>query len=368
MARPSKKTLELRSKILELKVFKRDNDIYTSFENLFNSTDAKYSTSYYFCEECEYRTIRKRGDKGFSHDDELFYNAETFKSFFEEEDNYPHFEKVFNELFSLNPTLAFLYHKLVIEQSIRQHENWNTAKVDYFTTTELDYSLTVAALGKERTDAILKETGSLTLDWMISDNADYLMLSNPLTKKEKSNLLCELSKGSGKGYNTLVGRIVTPHAIEDLASSNKSKTIHAELDLTKPIDEIIDYVTMLKNDFDNNPDNFKNAYELLGEKQEVFSCELKDCDIYKDTKSPKPINGRLADVLFIYDCKKVNELLGADILTNAYITDEINRYWQEVKNISPDGFNSLGDYYAIAKEYIDEQKYKDYLTGVKHTL
>jgi len=56
MARPNKKTLELRTKILELAIFKRDNKIYTSFEESCDITN-KYYSQYKYMEACRNRKV-----------------------------------------------------------------------------------------------------------------------------------------------------------------------------------------------------------------------------------------------------------------------------------------------------------------------
>ncbi len=349
MARPSKKTIELRKQITDLEVYKRDNEVYTNLESSFLQNN-KYGIAYYFTLECFFRNPNKG-------------NGNIVADIIEDgRKNILRQQALYISLNSININIAEYFIQL--KMSTFDEFLYKNVNKEYFVEHELEINVLKNALSEERLNYFYEELLSFNLDEIME--ADRLEF--PLTDKEKEDIINSLNEAGWKSDKTIVHYSTLPHEIESILNDNRNKRIYAELDLTKPLDEIIDYVTMLKNDFDSNPDDFKNAHELLGEEHEVFSCNLNRCSIYKDTKSPKPISGRLADVLFIYDCKKVNELLGADILTNDYITGEINRYWQKVKNISPDGFHSLEEYYAIAKEYIDEQRYKDYLTGIKHTL
>ncbi|WP_151900543.1 hypothetical protein [Sulfurimonas hydrogeniphila] len=350
MARPSKKTLELRKKILDTEIFKRDNSIYETLNDIAQDSN-KYSIAYYFSLKCFSRNP-DRGRGNIVAD----IIEEKMKSDLRK-------EQAYILLRNLNEDIAE-YYLTVLKDEKLFYQDKEMINNKYFIENELEVAIIKNALSKDRTKYFFNELISLTLN----DMTDNEFIDFPLTKIEKNEIINSLNEHGWRADKTIIHLSVLPNEIESILNDNKNKNVFAELDLTKSKEEILEYVSKLKDDFDDDPSQFPNAYEFLGEKQEVFSCDLKQCDIYKDTRSLKPINGRLSDVLFIYDCKKVNEILGADVFTNEYITDEINRYWQEIKNISTDGFHSLDEYYALAKEYINNQKYKDYLTGIKHPL
>ncbi|MCX6074905.1 MAG: hypothetical protein NTY39_11330 [Campylobacterales bacterium] len=157
------------------------------------------------------------------------------------------------------------------------------------------------------------------------------------------------------------------HRIEEipifLTSSNQAKkSALVEIDFTKPLEEIIAIVSTLKRRFDEDNSMVQNIYEYLGiePKSDVYTCNFTNCDIYTH-KNPKPLSGRLADVLFIYDCTKLG-------LTQKYTLEEINRYWNDVQNLFTEKMQNktLKEYLEFAVKQIDEQGYKNFLKGIKN--
>jgi len=359
MARPTKKIKELRHRIIKLDIFKRDNKIYTYFEDKFlNNKIDRYVVPYYFCEECSIRA------------NEDILTIKEFRKFFleneeEYEERYEELLKILKELENIDISITEYYMNINVDNYYLSNSNWDKARYnEYNSYVKLDYNLVERALGEKRTNELVEDTG-LTLDYMLDDSFTYEYLKN----EEKEKLLKSLDEKIGAGYKVIIERLATSltpeDIIEDIIEHNRNKKVYAELDLTKSKEELIEFVSKLKDDFDEDPSKFPNAYELLGVKQEVTKCTLKDCEIYKKPKSLKGFSGRLSDVLFIYDCKKVNKLLGGNLLSEDYIIGEIERYWREVKKISNDGFYSLKEYEKIGIEFIDNEEYKDYLSGVK---
>jgi len=162
-----------------------------------------------------------------------------------------------------------------------------------------------------------------------------------------------------KPYRTIIEK----PSNSEITETTVSKSAFLELDFSKPLEDIIQTVKEVKEKIENDPEFFKTPYELLGgEPLQVFKTNLKTDEIYKETRSPKPIEGRLADMLFIYDCKKAN-------LTNEYIVKSINDYWNNVKNIvdaEAISLDTVQRYYKTAQEYIDLQKYKKFMSGVEN--
>lgn len=142
---------------------------------------------------------------------------------------------------------------------------------------------------------------------------------------------------------------------------NQNKSAYVRIDFTKPLDEIVSIVTKIKNDFENNHNIIQTLGEYLDieEEKEVYKCDLVNCDIYTE-KNPKPIEGRLIDALFIYDCKKFG-------LTNEYALNEINRYWNDVQNLFTEKMqeNTRIKYLAFMTDLIDNQKFESFMTGIK---
>jgi len=371
MARPSKKTLELRKKIIELNIFKRDSEIYTSFERVATIEKPTYlfsslcsfrdDNNYGFYKKIYKALVKRYAGFIFKIDDNMEESLEDFYLFNE--------LKIFENIASIDKILAetYLLNVIVCKRITKLLENHQDSKEPYYVINEIDSNLTLKilkkALSKERYNYYLDEyKENIRIDLLLKNG---VFLAEPLTEQEIQKILKEISKYEYRIDKTIIIKTPTFCDINDLTDNRCNKNVFAELDLTKPKEEILEYVSKLKDNFDDDDSKFQNIYELLGEDQKVFNCNSKQCEIYKDTRSPKPISGRLTDILFIYDCKKVNEILGTDILTNEYIIDEINRYWIDIKNISNDKFHSLDEYYAIAKDYIDNKQYKDYLSGIE---
>ena len=363
MARPSKQEIEKRNKILNLGFFKRDNEVYTNFENNLSLVSESLFMPYYFCDECHIRTpehflfLDEICNSKYADEQQNFANNKEKIQYLYKDKSIDESLLNIKKLSDIDENIGEYYYELFSNRRYNFNRDRERINTNYISTVLVDKDVLIKALGKKRIDEFTYCTtknslGAYSLVAMING-----FLSDAiLTDDEKIKIKNELIK---KNYasNIIVSRHITGSLTDDMTYSSNHKKILAELDLSKPIEEIVKYVTQLKTDFDNKPSKFPNAYELLGESITPYKCDLKDCEIYKE-KNPKPIYGRLADVLFIYDCKKMK-------LTNEYITDEINRYWQEVKKISTDGFYSLEEYYKIAKEHIDNKKYIDYLVGVE---
>ena len=388
MARPSKKTLELRKKIIDLGIFKRDSEVYTSFDNL--KIESSFELPYLFCIECLARRCHCKDFTKSFHGKMLnaravsFFNKKTdimhinvfdgiYKVLIEDEQPQNYYYASADTLSKINEYLSkyFLITYISSKATSIKAKDYFENKEDYhFITNEIDSSkvkkILKNALSPERYEYFLQQYGDNINIEDIARTDMFFVDENPLTTQEKQNILKELNANEDeyKIDKTIISLKQTPFPSDVIVNKSKNKNVFAELDLTKPKEEILEYISKLKDDFDNNHLKFKNIYEILGESQDPYYCDLKNCDVLK-SKNPKPMTGRFADILFIYDCKKVNKILEADILTNEYIIDEINRYWIDIKNISTDKFHSLDEYYAIAKNYIDNEEYRSYLSGVK---
>ena len=138
------------------------------------------------------------------------------------------------------------------------------------------------------------------------------------------------------------------------------KRLFIEIDPTKPLSDIIDQVTELKKAYDENPENFKSLHEHLDPNIKAEKCDLDNCDILRAGKggTAKPLEGIMADMLFIYDCLFAG-------LDSKYIVDKIDDYWLKTVKLSEDTLskNTYMKYKRGIIELIDEEKYKTLLTG-----
>ncbi len=350
MARPSKETIKKRNEILELEIFKRNNEIYINFEDK-NNNKTKYDIAYSFSLCCFFRNPT-RANGNMITDVFLDIESEEIKQ-----------SSMYKTLLSIDKNYAsyFLNFKSFYNDNKRRDNG--KPRAGYCIEHEIEISILRNALSKKRFIEATNELINIEyFEMNFSESGSDFILTNA----EKMAIINELSEQGWKAEKTLIHSKQVSYDIEAIFEDNHNKKIFAELDLTKSKEEILEYVSKLKDDFDKDPSYFKNVSEIFGKTQAPFTCNLQDCEVYK-AKNPKPIYGRLADVLFIYDCMQVNKILGADILTKDYITDEITKYWRDTKNISTESFYSFDEYYTLAKEYIDNKRYKDYLSGIKTT-
>lgn len=162
---------------------------------------------------------------------------------------------------------------------------------------------------------------------------------------------------------------IIPNFKRKIHNSNQIATL---LNFSLPLNEIIDYITHIKNTLDHK-DNIdtriiKSPVELLGE-------ELDNADDIDNMCSEnrngnlKCFDGRkgllrtekLADMFFIYDCvragyKKLKIMTAID---EFYDPDGVNE-----KSMHGDTYNK---YLLIAKDYINNERYKELITGVKES-
>ena len=331
MARPTKEEIKKRDKIIDLGLFVRDNPFYMNFEEITKDF-SKLRLSDTFCEECLIRDFINKNE------------IIKFRNFKNEIDKI----EIVGKLEKLEKIDKFSYFYYAILYLNRPFIKKQFSLKPYEVNNSIELHHIVQALGEKYAFSSPKD------DYCMPISLESLIFNMP--KKDKQKLL-EYCKSNRTG-KTFINHesIDLVHDIERVEDGILNR-VNIEIDLTKPKEEILRYIEMIKDDFDKDPKNIPTIYSLLGDDIAPYLCEADKCDIYK-SKEPKPINGRLADILFIYDCKKIG-------LNNDYIIDEVNRYWQDVKNLYRDTFRSstLSSYYALAQKYIDNKEYKDLISG-----
>ena len=340
MAAPTKKEREKRQKIKDLKLFVRDSSMYTNCEEQIE-VYGKIQAPYIFCELCRIRSDRFK----FSSIVENNYIVEKLKDI--DLDLSRYFNKV--HTMGIN-TLSFL-------SEIRMNEG------EYSISTEVAIKDIVSALGEVKYKTIVNKGYEFFND--MNTTLELEQIHKHINMEDKKLLLSTLSLSDDSPHTIIKNnkrwdRICDLENIELEKESLVTSNVHVEIDFTKSKEELIEYITMIKDDFDKNPKKIQNIYGLLNN-NENYICNLKECDVYKSNHT-KPISGRLADVLFIYDCKRAG-------LNNDYIIDEINKYWVETRNLFKDEFQlqTLREYHSLAIDYIDNEKYKCYLSGYDTT-
>ncbi|MGB5792326.1 hypothetical protein [Poseidonibacter sp.] len=306
MARPSKEQQKKLKEIISTGLVNRDSEVYLSFENKLSKL-SKYQKPYIFCLACETRNIKKDSE---------------------------YLEKI----------------------NKRKYLDWVSHLLDddYFPISLVPISTVWESLEEKRYNEIENDC-DFTMGFMRFES-----LKEKLTKGE----LEEIIYHSTEDHTFDIKTIIRPHKYNLVQPYFKqgeiSKKVLVEIDFTKPLGDIEETIRAIKEKFDSDPSYIKSPFEVLDENIEPFMCSIEECEIFKH-KSPKPLEGKMADLLFIYDCKVVG-------LSEKYITDEITKYWKNTKKISTEEFYSFDSYFKQAKELIDKEQYKCFLHGVKTDL
>jgi hypothetical protein len=140
-----------------------------------------------------------------------------------------------------------------------------------------------------------------------------------------------------------------------LVPKDINKEIFLRLNFNLPKDELLAYISMIKDEYDIENSIIKSPLELLGEN---FNKANENLLIHKGTG--KYNKYRVADMFFIYDGMKKG-------MKKSKIISELNYYYynKENKNTNYD-YDTVNKYYEIAIELIDNLKYKEIITGIKN--
>ncbi len=131
---------------------------------------------------------------------------------------------------------------------------------------------------------------------------------------------------------------------------NIQKSCLLEINLFLPKDELIAYISKIKDDFDKDNSIIKTPLELLGE-------TLEKSDNKKTPKKPKALV--YADWFYIYDYWKYEKIQGK--------TDKDIFVALEIENDVPYKEDMLRKIRDKMKYFIDDLGYKELITGVKNS-
>ncbi len=146
--------------------------------------------------------------------------------------------------------------------------------------------------------------------------------------------------------------------LKNLVGSFFRKYPQCNIDLNLPLNEIIAYITHIKNDIESD-NSLKAPIELIGEeleKADNLICDDKGKCF--DVRTVLSKQEKLADLFYIYDCLKLNA-------TQRKIQNEVFNYYAD-KGIETKTLDSktIKRYKEIAIEYIDNMRYRQLITGV----
>ncbi|MCT7507004.1 hypothetical protein [Aliarcobacter cryaerophilus] len=127
---------------------------------------------------------------------------------------------------------------------------------------------------------------------------------------------------------------------------NDQEQMVVPINFSLPIEEIVEYITKIKENI-----NQKSPLELMGEKlnkaPNITIFYIKKNDKFED------LPFYLADLIYIYDMKKKG-------FSHQDIINELNANHEKIDAIRNDIINH---YYNLAKDYIENKKYKEFITG-----
>ncbi len=144
-----------------------------------------------------------------------------------------------------------------------------------------------------------------------------------------------------------------------------AKSARISLNMNKPLNELIAYITHIKQDMDKDRQLLKAPIELVGEELQRADDISRMCT---ETKNGKTIcfDGRegvtrtqkLADMFFIYDMIKQGK-------KPLRIRTEISEYYLAAGKETEMSEATFRKYRDIAIDYIDNERYTELTTGVK---
>ena len=173
-----------------------------------------------------------------------------------------------------------------------------------------------------------------------------------LNKYGKVECLKILNKKSKK---EILNKLINPPKLNMKHSRpkikiNETSLFSIDLNLNLPKEELIAYISKIKDDFDKDNSIIKTPLELLGE-------TLEKSDNKKTPKKPKA--SVYADWFYIYDYWKYEKALGK--------TDKDIFVALEVENNVPYKEDMLRKIRDKMKYFIDDLGYKELITGIKNT-
>jgi len=230
----------------------------------------------------------------------------------------------------------------------------------YYGRAEYDYSI---SFGSDFNDIVQKIR---IHEDKLNVYSDEIVTKNEITKRNGYQIYTEIHEHKNNYYSggiSIVAYFKRPPLKFDAFKSIKADT---KIDITKPLDEIIAYVSHVKKDMELNSDILKAPIEYLNQTLQRADDISKMCTENRNG-TLKCFDGRkglkrtekLADMFFIYDmikaCAKKSKIL--------FDLDEY--YDPEYKKQTSFHSDTYDKYLLVAKDYIDNGRYKELATGVK---
>jgi hypothetical protein len=208
----------------------------------------------------------------------------------EDKENYPLiYNKEFEKLKVIDIDFYSYYNNLM-EKVILQPLTDSINK-KYSVTTMIDEPILLKVLGKKRVDELLYD--GLPKEIQENKGFPYLDFEHFLTllEKEEALKIKKHIKLNPFGFRTMAHN----HVIDDRDLTN---SLFVEIDFSKPIEEIEEFIKLIKDDFKDKTKKPTTMYNLLGIKHKKLELNTLGSTNRKTT------NQLFADILFIFDCYK----------------------------------------------------------------
>ena len=187
----------------------------------------------------------------------------------------------------------------------------------------------------------------------INFNKEEFIFAGELTGNDfisSNNMMSIIYTQINSNNNTFRSRLVNQFSRPEMLLLPSQKFPKFDLNLNLPKEELIAYISKIKDDFDKNNSIIKTPLELLGE-------ALEKSDNKKTPKKPKA--SVYADWFYIYDYWKYEKALGK--------TDKDIFVALEVENNIPYKEDMIRKIRDKMRYFIDDLGYKELITGVKNS-
>ncbi len=231
-------------------------------------------------------------------------------------------------------------------------------KSDFYQYFSVDYPLLT----------FLYESGHTNLYHFARDHKNDLFPLDPPDKVFHLNEIRRFFEMNGPGSTVLNDTffnmpMIKPKGRMDVYNPGK---ILVEIDLNEPKEANRDLIYKLHEEYHRDPEQLQSLDQLcdlpLPPKESIHPA-IEDHAMYIDP-SEKHLFGRLADILFIYDCYKVG--LSHETKQQPYVMDQIDLYWNNTKDLPKKTEmhkKTYKDYLKLGLELIDQRRYQEFIAG-----
>lgn len=347
--------------ITKLELLERSNELYTSIEYVIGAAEKEkneFLIAYLFCRECSFRDLDNL-QLDYKWDEQPFETeTQELESSYIKKYGSEYLVKKMYELYDIDKEF-FEYYYYVLNYTMKVHDEDNAELeiYNYHVENKISRQYLIEAIGKEKVEQlkIKDHLKCISLEDIIDQLSDE--------DKEKILTLIEIDNSKKEEGLELSGdyikeqcRTFHTHIYRDRQSSisnHKLNSYFVELDISKPLDELIEFISKIKKDYSDDPASIKNIYNLLAADEPFILNELKELGFQSREKSKAQ---KLADLLFIYDCKKAG-------IHGEIISKEITAYYDPQTEKSAMVEKTIREFYKVTKDFIDNGKYKHFLSG-----